>query len=919
MTPAISLPDSGTLDRWRQSFLSLNAQRLQAARDQLSHRQQAVLDALPALLHVNSTRLPGFVTPDTPCGIHGFQPGKAEHSALHQVARGIALPKDPGQSCIEGVFLMGSLGSIAQSRQSDLDVWLCHDESLSDAQVEQLQEKCQRIEQWAETQSTELHFFVMNLRDFRQGQSRSAEGEDCGSTQQLLLLDEFYRSGLWLAGKTPQWWVLPNEYENQAEATWASLVEHGLIDVRQWLDVGWLPTIPAGEFVGAGLWQLNKGLSSPYKSLLKLLLCCEYASHYPNIRPLAWDLKTRVHQDDVDPAHTDAYLLMLERLEAYASPENRDLMRRAFYIKTGIRLTQLHVSKQGQWRTLALRALVQQWEWSQATLMHLDERKHWSPADVMKERAALVTLMLQSYRTLAAFSDEHADAVHIQPDDLTLLGNRLYAAFRPTPGKIAEINPGIRNDMEEAKLTLNLVRDRWQLIPGAWRPGESYTALTQSASLMEVLLFARRNGLLTRHTHVALYPTYNPVSQYELRALLHDVLAITPLPPPPDAFRRDAHTLAWHVFINPGVNPQHALSRRGMQKISNRDDALGFGSGKENLVHSIELLTINSWGEWQVTHYQGDEAMHDALMQILSHRHHLHRHPWPSYAVHCHCQVRAAAIYQRVHQLLEDVTAHMSAPHPPPYLLQTGERFYLLEYRKGDMISHRAADHAALIALLARPRRRFRRWGLDAHALPVSPLRCILSEARGGEWHVWYWRQPQRTYVYVMDHCGALSYHPTANTDIRAALVPLLRFLRQLNQRWSEDHQRPAWPLVLSELQSDPETGAFSSAPRRLPQEAQVAPSLHLRAHCTDHGPVTFEFDQDRLSTAELGAEAFRRTRDAVIQARPAPADQPVWLSDLTVNGNQQLVHHLHLRQRLEHLLNHPPESGSSERRQPAQ
>ena len=185
MNPANPTPDQSTLNRWRQNFLDLNAQKLASAREQLSPRQQAVLDVLPLLLHCNGSRLPGYVAPHTPCGITGYTPTLEHHSALHQFARGAQIPRDPGQRCIEGVFLMGSLGSVAQSRNSDLDVWLCHDELLTDQQISDLQEKCTRIEKWADSQGTEVHFFLMNLKDFRDGQSQSADGEDCGSSQHL--------------------------------------------------------------------------------------------------------------------------------------------------------------------------------------------------------------------------------------------------------------------------------------------------------------------------------------------------------------------------------------------------------------------------------------------------------------------------------------------------------------------------------------------------------------------------------------------------------------------------------------------------------------------------------------------------------------------------------------------------------------
>ena len=138
MNPANSIPDQSTLNRWRQNFLDLNAQKLASAREQLSPRQQAVLDVLPLLLHCNGSRLPGYVAPHTPCGITGYTPTLEHHSALHQFARGAQIPRDPGQRCIEGVFLMGSLGTVAQAEQSDMDLWLCHAPNLTAQQLRAL-------------------------------------------------------------------------------------------------------------------------------------------------------------------------------------------------------------------------------------------------------------------------------------------------------------------------------------------------------------------------------------------------------------------------------------------------------------------------------------------------------------------------------------------------------------------------------------------------------------------------------------------------------------------------------------------------------------------------------------------------------------------------------------------------------------
>lgn len=909
MSSGIPIPDRKRIDQWQKNFLSLNTQRLQSARKQLSVRQQIVLDVLPLLLHTNNSRLPGYLAPDTPCGITGFTPTREHHSVLHQVAKGIQLPRDPGQRNIHGLFLMGSLGSIAQSRNSDLDVWVCHDERLSDAQREALQEKCLRIEQWADSQGTEVHFFLMNLKDFRTGQSRSADGEDCGSSQHLLLLDEFYRSSLWLAGKKPRWWVIPEEAEATAESYWQHLVDNHYVDINEWLNVGELPTIPAGEFVGAGLWQLNKGLENPYKSLLKLLLTCEYTSHFPGIRPLAWDLKSEVHRGEATPENTDAYLLMLARIEKQIDPkdiEQRDLIRRSFYFKTGLKLTRLASSQRNQWQTQALENQVTHWGWSHTLLAHLDNREQWTAIEVLKERNALVTQMLNSYRTLATFSEQHANEVHISPTDLKVLGNRLYAAFKNDAGKIIDINPSVRKDMSEDKITLNLVDDTWYLIPGSWRPGAPWEALHQSPSLIEVVLFAYRNGLLTSESQIALYPTHNPVTQYELRAIIQSILQI-PLPTKKTCdFNDEAHATSWQIFINSGVNPQQALSRRGMQKISNRDDALGFSSNRENLVQTIELVTISSWGEWRVNYYSGEDSIYQVVLQVLNYRREAFANKWPDWQVHCHCQVRAVAIKNRVDQLIRDLILHMSQPKPSPYLLQAGETFHLLEYRRGETISHEATDHTELIKMLARPRRRFRRWQLDRHALPVSPLRLILEQAEGEQWQMWYWRQKHKIYVYIMDNCGSLYYQQLPDGDIRATLVPILRLMHALNLRWARELNQEAWPFILSELRMDPESFVFTAEKRRIPEEALQPSLLSVSATFTRESELVINVQHQRFEQLQCGASIFSKARNAVLKTRANNAAQPIWLSDISLFGNYHLAKHLQYRRKLEKVLNHP-------------
>ncbi|MDI9730628.1 hypothetical protein, partial [Stutzerimonas stutzeri] len=48
--------------------------------------------------------------------------------------------------------------------------------------------------------------------------------DDCGTTQHYLLLDEFYRTALWLGGRTPLWWLVPDYEEHRYDDYVATLL-----------------------------------------------------------------------------------------------------------------------------------------------------------------------------------------------------------------------------------------------------------------------------------------------------------------------------------------------------------------------------------------------------------------------------------------------------------------------------------------------------------------------------------------------------------------------------------------------------------------------------------------------------------------------------------------------------------------------
>ena len=403
--------DEGTgrhvLQQLRGRFLSVNQGRLARAMEGLAPRQQALLNLLALFFHINHPLLPGYVSACTPAGVSGYEPDATTLAAARHLIRDFSCSM--GNSCpsqpIHGLFLMGSLGTLAQTDQSDMDVWICLAPDLSDAAVSALRKKCRRLEAWATSQGCEAHFFLIDA------QLRNDEGDE---PRQRLLLDEFYRTAIWLAGRTPLWWWVP-VHEEARYAEFAG----GLLDVRavgrnETIDLGHLAQIAPGEFLGAGLWQLFKGIESPYKSLLKLLLIEVYASEHPQVNCLSLDFKQSVYANQLDLDELDPYVVVYRRIERYlkgrAELQRLELVRRSLYLKVGHKLSNGDTGM--QWQRRLLKRLTREWGWDEQHLAMLDNRSQWQAQQISHERRALARELSVSYRSLRQFAcDEQTPAL----------------------------------------------------------------------------------------------------------------------------------------------------------------------------------------------------------------------------------------------------------------------------------------------------------------------------------------------------------------------------------------------------------------------------------------------------------------------------------------------------------------------------
>ena len=538
--------DRKVLTQLRGRFLKVNSGRLARTVQALSTRQQLVLKLLPLLFHVNHPLLPGYVSSRTPAGLSGFEPDDTLLGEAQRLTRSFTYKPYRGNAAlpIHGLFLMGSLGTVAQAEQSDMDLWVCHAPNLSASALQELQRKCSLLESWAATQGAEVHCFLVDPARFTVG-DREAQltSDDCGTTQHYLLLDEFYRTAIWLGGRTPLWWLVP-VYEEARYAEYThTLLSKRFIRESDVLDLGHLARIPPGEFLGAGMWQLFKGIESPYKSVLKLLLTEVYASQHPQVECLSLRFKQAVFSNQLDLDELDPYVVVYRRLEEYLSArhelERLELIRRCLYLKVGKKLSLPPRGRSKSWQRLLLERLTESWGWGPRELALLDSRSQWKVRQASIERRALVNELTYSYRFLSEFARSVQAGSMLNSRDLGVLGRRLYAAFERKAGKIEYINPGIAPDLAEDSLTLvhcpageSSNETQWALYSGNLNGQEwpDFAPLKRTRQLSELLAWCHRNTIIDQATGLSLHAGSSDLSDFELSKLLDSLRQSLPLP-----------------------------------------------------------------------------------------------------------------------------------------------------------------------------------------------------------------------------------------------------------------------------------------------------------------------------------------------------------------------------------------------------
>ena len=914
--------------RLANRFAKLNTHRLNRVLAALSPRQRDFLELLPLLFHVNHPLLPGYISKDIPAGIADFAPTKKAIKAAKKLARSFdyehrLLRFFP----IQGLFSMGSPGTIAYSKTSDLDMWLCFDPAVEEAEVELLAQKASAVEKFAQSLGLEVHFFILSAENFRGGQTLSLSSESSGRSQHALLLDEFYRSSLLIAGLPPLWWCVPLEHEHRYNEYVSELIAENTEYERDYLDFGGLSGIPASEFFGAGVWQLYKSIDSPFKSVLKLLLIESYVSQYPEIDLLSYRYKDLVSKESTEINDVDPYVLMYRKVDDYLREKGdvarRQLLEKCFYLKINLALSNKQVSDE-DWQANLLTDFVGYWEWSARQLKYLDNRPKWKIGDAVEERKIIVSALNKSYALLSDFARNRDEKKKISSNDLHTLGRKLYAAFERKPAKVDIITRGICKNPTEEHLSV------------AWRPVDEehgvwdlYTEHMRSddlvrnkpvnsgESLSRLLTWCHFNHLAGPNSQWQVFAPENKLQSAEVVRVLEKIATYFPDGEVPPASSQDlSEPLSINkvlLIVNFG---QTSMNGRFNQQVltTNHNDAFKYGGQKINLIQSAAIIYTTSWEEVYVKNFKGPLAVHESMLGIAQAAHTRYDVKPPQLDVFAASRDYALALRNTALRYSSDLLNFLELNRGASalrYISQIGNGFCstLLKHGKASLLHHQS--YHSLIKSLGEPNvEEYPVIGFDESADACHVLRTIFEQSEKGKINFHILQHESKADIYIVDELGSLFVQRRPSLDTQLTVSQFGQFFKNVLEKQQQDHAPSMVPTSLENVSwhelKKASSGQFSShrlTPVDTAFDAQVPVKVFVDSSTAEPQMINIIVRDLEFSAAKLGPNLFREIARSILAERQGREIYPIYINNLEFSERYQATHNIEALQTM-HLLN---------------
>ncbi|MCP3953099.1 MAG: hypothetical protein GY697_12905 [Desulfobacterales bacterium] len=487
-----------------KTFSAYNIDRVREMLRYLPPRRIRLFEAIPFLLHVNHPKLTGYVgSPGVPFGISRFYQSGYWKLGLKQFgfSQAAIRPFLSDNDWVHGLYLMGSIGTLAQTIASDFDYWVVVDEAAKDTvKLALLKKKLDRITEWGQSAyDQQITFFILDIDRVRACDFTAVDEESSGSAQKSLLKEEFYRTFIMVAGKIPYWSVLPPRLAAEDYHRWIELAGQArtaAFENSDYLDLGPLDIVELSECLGALLWQIYKARHDPVKALIKGALIAHYYFFQDESGLLCDHAKDGFSESGKMSGPVDPYTAIFDQAEMFFAriqdTDGVDLIRTCIYLRL-ISFPRRRPVVSGSPKETLIKRFLKQWQWPQKVQNDLQSYENWPITRLADFEEVLIKKIGFLFELVRRHGADNGLGFDMLPADLTGLKNRIAAVFKPRPEKISRCPLVIQKSMPRT-VTLTYAKET---TPG-WRlalAGEDQVLLEKD-DLVHIAGWMIRNRLI---------------------------------------------------------------------------------------------------------------------------------------------------------------------------------------------------------------------------------------------------------------------------------------------------------------------------------------------------------------------------------------------------------------------------------------
>ncbi|MCU0848214.1 MAG: class I adenylate cyclase [Spirochaetes bacterium] len=596
-------------------FLKYNQKKLNTLYESISDPKKIELfESIPFLLNTNQTELPGYVdSSSVPLGIYNYHPttkGINFVKAKFPTVQTMILRND--KPFVQTFALMGSAGTIAYTKDSDFDFWICFNEKdFNQESVALFKAKCRNIEAWIhEKFSMDVNFFLNAIEKVRKNIYAEDEKEDLfGTSIGELLKEEFFRSSIILHGKIPFWWVLPPECNDALYGQWLKVANESRI-MHEYADLGNLYNIKREDFLVAALFQILKSLDSPFKSIIKMGLLERYLDSTEDNPFISNIIKKNIQEDKLQSEYIDAYIIMFNYLYDYFIQREDEksvleILKISFYLKSEPNLSRYFSAEAEGYISEKHRIMTEyakKWNWSELTIKQMDAFQNWGIEPVTKLFNSAKKNMLLGYKKILSMIESKQIQHKMNEAEIKGITRKIFSHFSMSENKI-DNTLSFKNYPFEKYLMMEYVRDRdgndmWMLSKRLITNNKlNKIIIYKNKSLFGLVAWVSLNGLFQKDfTRLDIDSGLFSADPNFLRDIVADItnrFVINRVKLYNRYFLRDPFPIMSYIIINP------------FSKYSDKID-------------DIIFLYYNSWGEVKFDTYKNQNDFIKILADILN-------------------------------------------------------------------------------------------------------------------------------------------------------------------------------------------------------------------------------------------------------------------------------------------------------------